>query len=83
MVRSAKIFGQNSITIISQKFHVERALFIAKHNDIDAVGFVASKVSNKYGWKTKIREKFARVKLMLDIIFNTQPKFLGEQIVIE
>lgn len=83
VVRSKKVFGQSKITIISQKFHIERALFIAKHNDIDAVGFVASKVSNKYGLRTKVREKFARVKLMLDVLFNTQPKFLGDPIIIE
>lgn len=82
VVRSSKVFGQNSITIISQKFHIERAIYIANHNNIDAVGYVASEVSAKYGMKTKIREKFARVKLMLDIIFHTQPKFLGEPVII-
>jgi SanA protein len=82
VVRSSKVFGQKSITIISQKFHIERAIYIANHNNIDAVGYVASEVSAKYGMKTKIREKFARVKLMLDIIFHTQPKFLGEPVII-
>ena len=83
VIRANKIFGQQKITIISQKFHIERALFIANQNNIDAVGFIASKVSARYGFKTKIREKFARVKLMLDIIFNTQPKFLGKKIEIK
>ena len=83
VVRSGKVFGQSSITVISQKFHIERAIFIANHNNIDAVGFVASDVSSKYGLRTKIREKFARVKLMIDVIFNIQPKFLGDSIIIE
>lgn len=83
VVRSKKVFGQSSITIISQKFHIERAIYIAQHNNIDAVGFIASKVSNKYGLKTKIREKFARVKVMLDLLFNVQPKFLGDPIKIQ
>lgn len=83
VVRSKKVFGQSSITIISQKFHIERAIYIAQHNNMNAVGFVASKVSNKYGIKTKIREKFARVKVILDLIFNVQPKFLGDPIKIQ
>lgn len=83
VVRSHKIFGQSSITIISQKFHIERAIYIAQHNNMNAVGYVASEVSSKYGLKTKIREKFARVKVMIDMIFNVQPKFLGETIEIK
>jgi SanA protein len=83
VVRSQKVFGQSSITVISQKFHIERAIYIAQHNNIKAVGYVASEVSTKYGLKTKIREKFARVKLMLDLIFGTEPKFLGEPVNID
>ncbi len=83
VIRANKVFGQQKITVISQKFHVERALFIANQNNIDAIGFVASKVSANYGFKTMVREKFARVKLMLDILFNKQPKFLGKKIEIK
>ena len=83
VIRANKVFGQSKITVISQKFHIERAIFIANQNNIEAIGFVASKVSANYGFKTMVREKFARVKLMLDIIFNKQPKFLGEMIEIK
>ncbi len=80
IIRCKKIFGQNSITIISQKFHNERALFIAKHKGIKAVGFNAKDVTKYYGFKTQIREKFARVKTVIDLIFGKGPKFLGEPI---
>lgn len=83
MIRAHKVFGQSKFTVISQKFHIERAIFIANQNNIEAIGYVASQVSANYGFKTMIREKFARVKLMLDIIFNKQPKFLGEKIEIK
>jgi SanA protein len=82
IVRANKVFGQNKLTIISQKFHIERALYIANHKNIDAVGYVASNVSANYGFRTLLREKFARVKLMIDLLFNVQPKFLGEPIII-
>jgi len=81
VIRSREIFGQNSITIISQKFHNERAVFIARKNNINAVAFNAKSVSRRYGFKTMLREKLARVKTVLDIyILNTKPKFLGEKI---
>lgn len=83
VVRCKEIFGQSSITIISQQFHNERAIYIAKRKDIDAVGFNAQDVNVNYGFKTQIREKFARVKMVLDLIFGKKPKFLGEKIKIK
>ncbi len=84
VIRSKKVFGQNSITIISQKFHNERAIFIAKHNGINAVAYNAKDLHGKYGLKTRIRERFARVKAILDVfILRTKPKFLGDKIEIK
>lgn len=83
VVRSKEVFGQNSITIISQQFHNERAIFIANRKGIKAVGYNAKDVSQKYGIKVKIRERFARVKMILDLIIGKQPKFLGAKITIE
>jgi SanA protein len=83
VVRSKEIFGQSSITIISQQFHNERAIYIAKRKDIDAVGFNAKDVNVHYGFKTRLRERFARVKMVLDLIFGKKPKFLGEKIEIK
>src|SRR6056297_1189235 len=82
VVRSKEVFGQEKITVISQKFHNERAVFIAMSRDIDAIAYNAKSVSFKYGLKTQIREYFARVKMLLDIVVNKQPKFLGEKMLI-
>ena len=80
-MRCQKIFGQDSFTIISQKFHNERAVFIAEKYKINAIGFNAKDVTTPAGLKTKIREYFARVKVFLDIyLLNKQPKFLGEPV---
>jgi len=83
VVRSNKVFNQDKITIISQKFHNERAVFIANFKGIEAIGYNAKDVGAKYGFKTKVREKLARVKVILDLIFGKQPKFLGETIQIK
>jgi len=81
VVRSQKVFGEEKVTIISQRFHVERALFLARHYNIAAIGFCADDVNAFYGFKTMVREHFARVKLFIDLyILDTQPKFLGEPI---
>jgi SanA protein len=83
VVRAKEIFGQMSITVISQKFHNERAIYLAEKNGISAIGFNARDLSGKYGLKTRIREYFARTKAYLDIIFGVEPKFLGKKIEIK
>ncbi|AOW20928.1 SanA/YdcF family protein [Urechidicola croceus] len=82
MVRSKEVFGQESVTVISQQFHNERAITIASSKGINAVGFNAHNVGGKSGLKVKFRELFARVKLSLDLLFNKKPKFLGDKILI-
>ncbi len=81
VVRCKEVFGEDSITVISQEFHNQRALFIANKNKISAIGFNAKEVNKNYSFKTKVREYFARVKCVLDIyLLHTSPKFLGEKI---
>ncbi len=84
MIRAREVFGQSNFTVISQKFHNARAVFIARKYGIQAIGYNAKDVSAYNGFKTQIREKFARVKVLLDIyILNTKPKFLGDKIEIQ
>ncbi len=83
VVRSKFIFGQNKITFISQKFHNQRAVFIANYFGIEAVAFNAKDVNSKYGFKTRLREVFARAKAVVDIVFNIEPKFYGDKIIIK
>lgn len=83
IVRAQKIFGQQKITIISQRFHNERAIYLAQSQGIEAVGFDAPDATAFYGFKTKLREKFARVAAFLDLhLWSRQPKFLGEPVLI-
>lgn len=77
MVRLKAIFSQDTATVISQPFHNERALFIASHEGMTAIGFNAQDVTNAAGLRTKVREKLARVKVFVDYLVHTKPKFLG------
>jgi SanA protein len=79
VIRAWKIFGQKNFTFISQHFQNERAVFIAHHNGIDAVAYDAKDVSSYSGFKTKVRELFARVKVIIDeYILHIQPEILGD-----
>jgi SanA protein len=84
VIRAKEIFGQNTFIIISQEFHNKRAIFIARKSGIDAYGFNAEDVGMSNGLFTNMRELFARVKVFLDIyVFHSQPKYLGEKVIIE
>lgn len=80
IVRAKEIFGLSKFTIISQKFHNERALFLAQHYDLEAVAFNAKDIKGRYGVKTKLREYLARTKAAIDILFDVKPKYLGDKI---
>jgi len=81
--RSKAIFGQTSITIISQPFHNQRAVYIAEKIGIKAVALNARDVSGKGGLKTQIRERMARIKMVIDIWTGQKPRFLGNPIEIK
>lgn len=81
IVRAREIFGQTNLTVVSQEFHNQRAIYIARHKGIDALGFNAREVDAFNSAGTRIREQFARVKTVLDVyLFRTRPKFLGPRV---
>lgn len=80
VIRAKEVFGQSKFTVISQDWHNERALFIADNKDIEAIGFNAKDVSRRYAWKVWVRERLARVKMVIDLATNKQPKFLGKPV---
>ena len=80
IVRLNKIFGQEEFVVISQQFHNQRAIYIAQQYGLKAYGYNAQDVNTRAGLKTNVREKFARVKVFVDILTGKNPKFLGEEI---
>ncbi len=81
MVRAREVFGQRGFVVVSQKFHNERAVFIAHKKGIEAYGYNARDVEVRVGFKTRVREVLARTKMMLDLyVLRTQPHFLGEEV---
>jgi len=84
VVRCKEIFGQENFTIISQKFHNQRAVFLARKRGINAIGFNAKYVSFNQAKLTFLREYLARSKAVIDIyMLKKEPKFLGKEEPIE
>lgn len=74
--RAVNLYGLRSFVVISQKFHNERAVFLASHLDsgvYDVVGYNASDVKSDMALLTYMREYLARVKVFLDMIVVKQP----------
>jgi len=83
IIRAKFVFGQTEFIIISQPFHNQRAMFIARQRKINAIAFNTRDVAMPRALKVQVREVFARVKLMIDLfLINKQPKFLGERVYI-
>ncbi len=82
IVRCKEVFGETGITVISQPFHNARALFLAQRKGFDAVGFNARDVTGAYGAKVQLREKGARVKMLLDLWFGKGPRYGGPRVII-
>ena len=80
IVKVKYVYGVDSVVIISQMFHNERAIWQADHYELNAVGYNAAHshiLANRV--KNIVREFFARVKLMVDMAFGVEPQFDGEE----
>lgn len=84
VVRAKEIFQQSELVVVSQAFHVKRAIYIGEHHGVNLVGVVARDVVGAGGVKTKLREYLARVKTVLDVhILGREPVYLGEPVIIQ
>jgi SanA protein len=77
IVRARAIFGQDRVIVVSQPFHLERALFLARAHGLDDDGFAAEDVPLRYGLRTDLREIGARMAALLDVWLGTPPRRLG------
>jgi SanA protein len=71
ILRAKKVFNIQSAYIISQNFHLTRAVWIARKVGIEADGFGAGKMQNE--WYYSLREFFARTKDFFQVIFTVKP----------
>lgn len=82
VVRAGAIYGQQRFIVVSQRFHNQRAIFLARAHGFEAIGFDAPDVGLVRGLHTLVRECFARVAAVLDVLGHTQPRSMGAPIMI-
>lgn len=77
--RLERVFQQSDYIVVSQEFHVRRALYIAGDRGHNAVGLAVWTPGGYSGAKVRLREVLARAKAVLDVhILDTAPKYLGD-----
>ena len=82
MYRAKDVFEVKDLIVVTQKFHISRAICMARSLGIDAVGFAVNeeKFKGRTLWAWRIREYFARIKALYSIVFRPKPRYLGDKI---
>lgn len=83
IVRAHEIFQLDSALVVSQTYHLSRAIYIGQNVGLEVYGVSADRQNYLKIEYFKLRESLARVKAVLDVIFQVEPKYLGETISIE
>jgi vancomycin permeability regulator SanA len=78
--RAKEIFGADKIVIVTQEYHLHRALHIANALGVEAYGVSASLRNYAGQIKFSAREILARNKDFITAIFKPEPTYLGEPI---
>ncbi len=83
MLRAKEIFGLDTLIVISQNFHVRRAVYIGRRYGMHPYGLAVEGASRSSDFKMFLRELLARIRVKIDILSGNKPKFLGKKIRIE
>ena len=83
LYRARDVFGAKKIIIVSQSYHLYRALAIARSLGLEAIGVSADLRPYSGQSMREVREIAARVKDMVMTVFQPEPKYLGEPISLE
>lgn len=83
MYRANAVFGAKKVIIVTQKYHLSRALYIAKKMGLDAYGVAAEDIRYTGQMKRNIREFFARGKDFFSCIIKPEPTIVGGHISLE
>lgn len=81
--RAKEIFKAKKVIIVTQKYHLYRALYIAEELDLQAYGIVANKREYQFQLKRDVREVAARIKDFIKCIFKPTSKYLGDIIPVD
>jgi SanA protein len=78
VMRAKSVFQQDRVIVVSQRFHAQRALFLAQHAGLEAEAYAAEEPPLNWRIRVRTREVLARALACLDVwVLNRQPRFLG------
>jgi SanA protein len=77
MYRARDVFAAGKIIVVTQQFHLPRALYIAGGLGLSAQGVAADRRAYRGAAWYEVRECAARVKAFACVLFGLKPKFLG------
>ena len=80
VLRANSVFGQDRVIVVSQHFHLARALYLAAEHGLTFEGLEAEDVPLRYDLHTKLRELGARVRAVIDAALHLGPRFGGARI---
>lgn len=78
--RANAIFGIKNAVVVTQKYHMHRALYDLKDKNVDAVGVPCADITYKGQTMRDLREIIARTKDYIYCIFDPKPTYLGSMI---
>jgi vancomycin permeability regulator SanA len=77
LVRAKRIFAVESAVIVTQGFHLARAVYIARAAGLSAVGLAADRRRYRSSAYQHVRETFARGKAFVEVVLGASPSQLG------
>lgn len=80
MARAGQVFGVTNAIIVSQGYHLPRALFLADSFGISVQGVAADRQTYRGIMRFMGRELFADVKAVFDVVVHASPTYLGDLI---
>jgi SanA protein len=80
MVRAIEIFEVKDAIIVTQEFHLPRAVYIARSKGLNAYGIKADKRKYVSINSLKFREIIANIKAFYELLINKKPRYLGDKI---
>ena len=80
MIRAKKVFNVKKAILISQNYHLDRAVYLGNALGVESVGFIADNGEYNMQKLNKFRELLATVKSVIDVNRNRKPIFLGSKV---
>lgn len=77
VLRVHQVFGQDRVIVVSQRFHLQRALYLAQRHGLAFQGLAASEPPLRWGWPVRVREAGSRMRAVSDIATEKAARFGG------